>query len=195
MAVVIQPGGEARMYHAGWIETLGLRYGINKGYIPTNRADVLPESGAWVRLRQILNYPYRLPASGRMNPTELRDASLMPWGTTDPSSPRFDDRNLIDGRGDVLEIALPWAMLSVSDPSTHRLYVVGLDGNVTTRRTAGLGIAIAVGNEPLVRTIGYRWTGWDTVQWHERRKAGWPILRRAFQGYLGALAGSAVRHG
>ena len=97
MAVVIEPGGEARMYHAGWIETLGLRYGINKGYIPTNRADVLPGSGTWVRLRQILNYPYRLPESGRMNPTELRDASLMPWGTTDPASPAFDDRNLVDG--------------------------------------------------------------------------------------------------
>ena len=185
MAVVIEPGGEARMYHAGWIETLGLRYGINKGYIPTNRADVLPESGTWVRLRQILNYPYRLPESGRMNPTELRDASLMPWGTTDPASPAFDDRHLVMGRDGVLEIALPWGMLSVADPSSHRLYVVGLDGKVTTRKADALGIAIAVDGEPLVKTTGYRWEGWDTVQWHERRKAGWPILQRAFQGYRG----------
>ena len=195
MAVVIEPSAEARMYHAGWIETLGLRYGINKGYIPTSRADVLPGSGTWVRLRQILNYPYRLPESGRMNPTELRDASLMPWGTTDPASPAFDDRNLVMGRDGVLEIALPWGMLSVADPSSHRLYAVGLDGKVTTRRVDRLGIAIAVDGEPPVTTRGYRWDGWDTVQWHERRKAGWPILQQAFHGYLGALGGNAPPHG
>ena len=197
MAVVIEPGGEARMLHAGWIEPLGRRYGINGGaFIPTSRADVLPESGAWVRLRQLLNFPLRMPSSGRLNPAEVRDASLMPWGTTDPASPRFDDRNLVDGRGGVLEIALPWGMLSVSDPSTHRLSVVGLDGKVTTRVISSLGISIAVAGEPLVRTGGYRWKGWDTVQWHERRKAGWPILQRAFQAYLGAPAGGpALRHG
>jgi hypothetical protein len=187
MAVVIEPGGEARMHHAGWIEPLGIRYGVNEGYIPTDPADVQPESGAWVRIRQILNYPYRLRGSREMHPAKVRDASLMPWGTTDPASPRFDDGNLIDGRDGVLEIALPWAMLSVADPSTHRLYVVGLDGKVTTRRTDRLGISIAVEGEPLVTTAGYTWDGWDTVEWHERRKAGWPILQRAFRGYLGAL--------
>jgi hypothetical protein len=195
MAVAIEPGGEARMYHAGWIEPLGLRYGINKGYIPTNRTDVLPESGTWMRVRQILNYPYLLPASGRVNPVELRDASLMPWGTTDPASPAFDDRNLVMGRDGVLEIALPWGMLSMADPSTHRLYVVGLDGRVTTRRVDALGISIAVEDEPLLRTGGYRWDGWDTVQWHERKKAGWPILQRAFRGYLGVLGGGATPAG
>lgn len=192
MAVVIEPGGEARMHHAGWIEPLGIRYGVNEGYIPTDPADVQPESGAWVRIRQILSYPYRLRGSRQMHAAEVRDASLMPWGTTDPASPRFDDRNLIDGRGDVLEIALPWAMLSVADPSTHRLYVVGLDGKVTTRRADRLGISIAVKGEPLVTTTGYTWDGWDTVQWHERRKAGWPILQRAFRGYRGALGGDAT---
>jgi hypothetical protein len=186
MAVVIEPGGEARMLHAGWVEPLGRRFGVNETrFIPTDPADVLPESGAWVRLRQLLGYPTFQPSLGRVSPAELRDASLMPWGTTDPASPAFDDRNLVMGRDGVLEIALPWGMLSVADPSTHRLYVVGLDGEVTIRKTDRLGISIAVDGEPLVRTTGYRWDGWDTVQWHERRKAGWPILQRAFHGYLG----------
>ena len=64
------------------------------------------------------------------------------------------------------------------------------------RAPSSLGISIAVAGEPLVRTGGYRWKGWDSLQWHERRKAGWPILQRAFQAYLGARAGGpAQRHG
>ncbi len=192
MAIVIEDG-EAHMYHAAWIEPLGIRFGGHssprKNFIPTKLADIQPESGVWEPLRQILNYPYRLPATGRMNPTELRDASLMPWGTTDPSSPRFDDRNLINGSGDVLEIALPWSMMSFADPSTHRLYVVTPNPDdtktVKTRKIDRLGISVAVEGEPLLRTAGFTWEGWDTVQWHERRKAGWPILRRTYQRHLG----------
>lgn len=192
MAVVID-NGEARMHHAAWIEALGIRFGgfsaKSKNYIPTKLADIQPGSGAWRPVRQILNYPYALRPSGRMNPTEIRDASLMPWGTTDPASPAFDDRHLIDGDGDVLEIALPWSMMTFADPSTHRLYVVtpNLDDRktVTTRKIDRLGISVAVEGEPLLPTTGFTWEGWDTVQWHERRKAGWPILQRSYQRHLG----------
>ena len=192
MAVVID-GGEARMQHAAWIDPLSVRYGGHsdptKDYFPTPAARIKPESGAWQPLRQILKYPYYLPPSNRFSPPEQRDASLMPWGSTDPMSTSFDDRHLILGRGDVLEIALPWSMMSFADPSTHRLYVVkpNLDDSktVTTRRIDKLGISVAVEGEPLLRTQGFTWEGWDSVQWHERRKAGWPILQRAYQGYLG----------
>jgi hypothetical protein len=190
MAVVIEPGGEARIYHAGWIEPLGIRFGgldPKKAYIPTDLSTLEFESGAWVRLRQILNYPYLLPTYGRMNPVELRDASLMPWGTTDADHPDFDDRNLIIGKDGLLEIALPWGMLSFADPSSHRLYVVKPD-RVTTRTTDVLGISVAVEGEPLLRTDGYRWEGWDAVQWHERRKAGWPILQDLYAEFLGPFA-------
>lgn len=192
MAIVIEKGGEARMHHAAWIEPLGVRFGgfakPEKNFFPTKREDIVEGSGAWLRIRQILNYPYRLPASGRMNPTEWRDASLMPWGTTDPENPAFDDRNLINGQGGVLEIAIPWGMLSVADPSTHRLYAVhavrDTEKQVTTLPVSRLGMSFAVEGEPLLRTEGYSWEGWDTVQWHERRKAGWPILLKAYRGYF-----------
>ena len=195
MAVVIE-NGEAHMHHAGWIEPLGIRFGgvaiSGKNYFPTPAADIAPESGRWVPLRQILNYPYRIGNGGPERGTEWRDASLMPWGTTDPASPQFDDRNLLYGKNSTLEIALPWSMMSFADPSTHRLYVVtpiaDFNKQVTTRRIDRLGIAFAVEGEPLLRTEGYTWDAWDTVQWHERRKAGWPILQTSYYGNLGPFA-------
>ncbi len=196
MAVVIEPGGETHMYHATWIDPLGIRFGglsdPSRNYIPTNPADIKPGSGKWSHLRQVLSYPYALPLTGVIHPTEIHDSSLMPWGTTDPASPQFDDRHLIDGSGTVLEIALPWSMMTFADPSTHRLYVVTPNPDdkktITTRKTTRLGISIAVEGQPLLRTQGFTWKDWDTVQWHERRKAGWPILLKAYQEYLGPFA-------
>jgi uncharacterized short protein YbdD (DUF466 family) len=198
MAVVIEPGPKptARMHHAAWIEPLGVRFGghanPDKDYFPTSAADIVPGSGRWVRLRQILNYPYPVRALGIENPVEWRDASLMPWGTADPEETGFDDRNLIIGKDDVLEIALPWSMMSFADPSRHSLYVVtpnpDLDKTVTTRRTDRIGISFAVDGEPLVRTRGFTWKGWDAIQWHERRKDGWQLVQRAFESYRGATA-------
>lgn len=196
MAVVIEPGGEARMHHATWIDPLGIRFGgladPERNYIPTNPADIVPGGGKWLRLRQILSYPLKLPATGERLPSDIHDSSLMPWGTTDPASPAFDDRNLINGSGGVLEIALPWGMMTFADPSSHRLYVVTPNPDdkktITTRKVDTLGISVAVEGEPLLRTGGLTWEGWDTVRWHERRKAGWPILRRAYQDYLGPFS-------
>lgn len=191
VAVVIGPGKKARIFQAAWNESLGMRYGgfanPKKAFVPAKRADLVPGSGAWVPLRQILNYPYRLPLTGAMRPTEVRDASTMPWGTTDPADPSFDDRNLIDGSGDVLEIAIPWGMMTFSDPSTHKVVEYRLtpeaDKQTVAKPIERLGISVAVPGEPLLRTTGYTWDDWDEIVWHERRKAGWPILQKMYRGY------------
>jgi len=45
--------------------------------------------------------------------------------------------------------------------------------------SAGPAFALARGGR-LRRTRGYAWRDWNAVTWHERRKAGFPIVRRAF---------------
>jgi len=39
---------------------------------------------------------------------------------------------------------------------------------------------------PPVATNGYGWDEWNRLEYHERRKAGWPTVRRAMQ--VSALA-------
>jgi hypothetical protein len=41
-----------------------------------------------------------------------------------------------------------------------------------------MGITLAGGGR-VGATAGYSWPGWDSVQWHERRKAGWAAVRAA----------------
>ena len=45
-----------------------------------------------------------------------------------------------------------------------------------------LGIQIAPQGAPAVATNGYDRENWNRVDYHERRKAGWPAVRRAMLG-------------
>jgi hypothetical protein len=35
--------------------------------------------------------------------------------------------------------------------------------------------------EAAVSTNGYGWDEWNRVDWHERRKAGWPTVQRSMR--------------
>jgi hypothetical protein len=47
-------------------------------------------------------------------------------------------------------------------------------GTISHRRVGAVGI------EGAGSRIAYDWDGWTAVRWHERRKAGWDALSRAF---------------
>jgi len=86
--------------------------------------------------------------------------------------------------GEVLELRLPWALLGFADPSSRTLTVPRADGTVGTEQLPegakiGLGVFDGAGR-PLGRPAGRGWEPWQRVVSHERRKAGWPVLRRAF---------------
>ncbi len=187
VAIVIGPGRRAQLLHATWLDAIAMRLGgygdPSRDFVAVNRADLSQGSGAWSPLRQVLSYPYRVPSTGKQVPIEIRDASQMPWGTTDPNSAQFDDRHLIDGAGEVLEIAIPWGLATFADPSTHRVYELRLvpdrTKQVVSRPIARLGISVVAG-DTRVRTSGYTWDAWDDIVWHERKKAGWPILKAAY---------------
>ena len=187
VAVVITPGNKARMMHAGFLDVIGARLGgfadPERNWVRVSRRSLQPGSGVWVPLRQVLSYPFVVRSTGKKMPIDIRDASEMPWGTTDPNSPNFDDRHLIDGEGEVLEVAIPWGMATFADPSTHKVFELRLvpqrDKQVVARPIERLGISVAAGGR-LLKTSGYTWDGWDAVIWHERKKAGWSILLAGF---------------
>jgi hypothetical protein len=49
------------------------------------------------------------------------------------------------------------------------------DGSVDALRVGALQIRLPG------ETVEYDWDDWTEVRWHERRKAGWDTLARAFR--------------
>ena len=186
VAISLGPGRKAALREAASSDPIAFLYGLERPYVPVRRADLEPGSGAWVRPRLMLNRPYTVPHTGEKRPTELLDISALRWGTADPKAAAFDDRVTVSGGEDVLELRIPWAMLTFTDPSSHRVWVPKADGSVDTLEVGRLGIAVAPSGEPAVATNGYGWDEWNRVDHHERRKAGWPSVRRAMQ--VSALA-------
>ncbi len=80
-------------------------------------------------------------------------------------------------------MAIPWGMATIADPSTHKVWELRMvrdrTKQVVARPIGRLGISVHAGGR-LLRTSGYTWDGWNGVTWHERKKAGWPILQTAF---------------
>jgi hypothetical protein len=153
---------------------------VVRPYVGVDKADLAPGSGAWVTPRLIQNRPYTIPDSGgNVSPTQLMDVGTMRWGR-DPEAGGTDDRVLAQGGPTTVELRIPWALLTMADPSSRKAWVPHMDGSITTRPVPRIGVAVAPAGRPAKTARPYAWKGWNRVQWHERRKAGWPILRRAF---------------
>jgi hypothetical protein len=126
-------------------------------------------SGKWLSPRLILSRPFTVRGTGEQFPAEFLDLGRLRWG-----SERKDARNLVAGGRREVELRLPWMLLGFADPSDRRVYTTNASG-VRTRRVSGVRIGTPE------RTTTYRWKRWNRVEWHERRKAGWPAVRRAFR--------------
>jgi hypothetical protein len=175
VALVVGPE-EAELLQAAWWEPTRIRYGLGRGYIEVDPSEMRPGSGSWVRPLQILNRPYTVPASGEERPAEVHEIGPLPVGSGDPGDPAFDVRTLVAAGGNVVEIRLPWALLGFSDPSSLTLYDEKPGEEIGTLDAGHIGIAVVSDGDPLLTTSGYAWEGWQSVTWHERRKAGFDEL-------------------
>lgn len=180
VALTVGPGAHAHLYQAAWTDPIAFQYGMHYHYVPYKAPDLQVDSGAWVSPRLVLNRPLTIPATGQHFGIEVMDLGALHWGTTNPAAPDFDSRNLIMARGTVIEIRLPWEMLTFSDPSSRQVYVPHPDGTFTSESISRVGIAVATSPHDLLTTSGYSWDPWNAVQWHERRKAGWNTIKAVF---------------
>jgi hypothetical protein len=191
VALTIGPGNRAHIVEAASIDPAAYLYGLRDGYLKVDRAALQPGSGAWVSPRLILDKPFTVPGTTQHHDVQMVDVGRLPFGTGDPASPAFDERNLVDGHGTVLELRIPWALLTFSDPSSRQVWQPHADGTLTSRTVGPVGIDVVLGGRSAASTH-YTWENWNRVSWHERRKAGWNAVAAALASSWLAGAGTTA---
>jgi hypothetical protein len=159
----------ARLLWGAWVDPISFMYGVARDYVPVDRKDLEPDSGAYVPARLILNRPYVVPTTGEQRPTELIDVGKLKWG-----SPETDSRTTVAGDGAIVELRIPWGLLTFSDPSSHTAWQTRPNGTIGTEQVGPIRI------EALGSAAEYDWDDWTAVEWRERRKAGWAAVAEAF---------------
>jgi hypothetical protein len=173
--------GRATILQAAWTDPLLHQYGPDGlGMVQADPAALRKGSGVWTRPSLMLNRPYTVPSTGERRPVELKDIANLPWGTANPRSRRFDVRTLAAGRGSVVELRIPWALLGFSDPSARSLFVPTANGTFGGATAKRIRIGAVGRRTGLVRGRAFPLRGWNRVRWHERRKAGWTTLRQTY---------------
>lgn len=170
-AVVIAPDGTAQAMVRGSADALLLQYGVARGMVPYDEADVAEDGAAWNPHRLMLNRPLTIPSTGRSFPAEILEIGRLRRGTSDPDDPAFDSRAAWQASGTFVELRLPYAAIGFADPSSLRAYRPHRDGTVTTEPVERVGIVVVLQGERH-DTRGYAWEGWQAVTWSERPKAG-----------------------
>jgi hypothetical protein len=142
----------------------------------------------------------RYGRDGTYFPPQGTDRSPLRRGSTDPASPDYDSlADWIESPdGDFLEARIPWGLLNVTDPSSHRVVheETAHTGLVDTRATEGFRFhLLSLRRERGTLTVTsrlpaspkpartdfplYRWAGWETPTYHLTLKDSYRILQEA----------------
>ncbi len=184
VALLIGPGNTAKLRQATWIDPLPFAMGVAEQYLPVVARDLVPGSGAWSSPSQVVSKPLTIPSTGEAMPIDLIPFGDLRWGSNDRTKPSFDDRNLANGAGSVLELRIPWGMIGFSDPSLKLVLRPQPNGKMANAPITKVGVAVAGPEAAITATTGYSWEDWNAVTWHERKKVGWSTYQQLMYQYL-----------
>lgn len=173
-ALVIE-GGEATIQVRGGNDPVLWQYGVGLDMIDYAPVDLEDTPESWAVQRLMVNRPLTNPNTGEMFDAEIIEPGRVKRGTTDPAHPEFDSRAVWQAAGNVVEVRLPYQAIGFSDPSSLQAYVMTIEGLIETAEVERVGIAVVSAGE-LHSTNGYAWEPWQSVEWHERVKAGTHVL-------------------
>jgi hypothetical protein len=138
----------------------------------------------------------RIARDGTVIPAIEVDRGALRFGSLDPAAPDFDTRTdaAVGAAHGAIEIRIPWGLLNVADPSTHRVLhqPERHEGILGTRGTDGFRFEVFAatrhGREREVRrlaaptaTTRWRWPGWTEPRYRSELKHGAGALRDAFR--------------
>ena len=156
-------------------------------------------SGQFNPIRFALNKELYLPDRGEKIPFESYETGLLKEGVANPEHDDYDSLNdyFWDREEGVLEIRIPWMLISAKDPSQHEfignIAEEGLEASITADYIKA-GVIMKNGDETVDSFPGvsnntlqsmneFTWEKWDMPPSEERLKQSYNILQETFSEY------------
>jgi hypothetical protein len=180
VAVMLGPGRKATIVRAGYTDPTVWQFGVAQQLFPFDAGDNEEGSGKWFVPTLALSRGFRVPSTGAVHDPEFLGLGNLKWGTADPNSKKVDVRTMAAGNGKLVELRIPWSLLGFSDPSSRLVFVPKADGTFGTQAVKSIGLSAVPAGGKLVRGKRLKLSSWNRLDWHERKKAGWPVLETTF---------------
>lgn len=116
-------------------------------------------------------------------PLQRFEAGKLVFGTNDYDVKEYDSLADFYYDGDILEVRIPWLMLSFRDPS--RKEIEGdfwRNGGFSGTTVEGIGIGLSTKETGTVKLREYQWEDWDYYPYTERLRKGYYDLQKQFAG-------------
>jgi tetratricopeptide (TPR) repeat protein len=142
-------------------------------------------TGAWDSM-WVTSNRWRIARDGRTFPANGWDRGRLRFGT-EASSTLADW--YVDRAAGLVEVRIPWGLLNVTDPSSHRiLRRISAGANFQTDSTDGFRFGVvavdsAGERDRLAPGATYWWSGWDVPVSHEQLKPAYYAIRDLWSGW------------
>ncbi|TBL72498.1 hypothetical protein EYB31_29100 [Paenibacillus thalictri] len=171
-------------------------YGNQYGMLKVSSDAMKDDSGLFNPWKLAVDLEQMPPDSTRYSPFEDVPAGMLKRGSTDPEASDFDSLAMWQAQGGIVEMRIPWMLLGFTDPSSLQVMSYGeKEGKMIATTTAGirllpwivnrsngtvLGLEPGSGSYPVSKLPMYTWPAWDNVQYVERHKKSYDLMKDAF---------------
>jgi hypothetical protein len=114
---------------------------------------------------------------GHHHPAEFQPVGQLVRGSWNPKSANFNSLATWRIERGMIRVRLPWSMLGLADPSSHRALGPGVPARMV--RSPGIRFTAHAGGAPT--RLDFRWRGWNRAPHSERPKAGLGVLAVALR--------------
>ena len=112
------------------------------------------------------------------------ETGKLTYGNGDPESPDYSSLSdfIYNDKEGVMEIRIPWQLLNVMDPSTHR--IMGdfyTEQSITPVKLGEIYAGIGLAGETVSLNGSYTYDDWKMPEFHERLKPSYYVLLEALK--------------
>jgi hypothetical protein len=171
-------------------------YGFKYKMLAVNEQNMKDDSGIFNSWKLATGLKIDTPDSKLSSPFEEMQTGHLNRGTTDPKDPKFDSSALMQIKGSVIEMRIPWMLLGFTDPSALSVMAYpDSKGSLNSVKTKGIRLipwitnriddkVVGLGDEgtvyPVTQRLVFTWKGWNEAIYHEREKISYTLMKQAF---------------